>query len=168
VCDDAAGAAACGPGHGGDDVSMLHDGCRIRVPHAALALVAAAALLAGCASAPPTASAADAAILATLLARYDVDRDGAVQQREHPRGAAAFANLDRNRDGAIDAADFRLPAPDPMDVLRRQRTDPAQLPKVGDLAPDFALPMLGMPGTTVRLSSLRGDRPVALVFGSMT
>jgi hypothetical protein len=25
-----------------------------------------------------------------------------------------------------------------------------------------------MPGTTVRLSSLRGDRPVALVFGSMT
>jgi hypothetical protein len=40
-------------------------------------------------------------------------------------------------------------------------------PLVGDLAPDFELPRLG--GTErVRLSSFRGQRPVALIFGSFT
>ena len=116
-------------------------------------------------------AAANAAILAKLLAQYDADQDGKVTPAEHPRGARAFANLDRNRDGAFDAADLRVPPPDPIAVLAEQRTDPAHLPKVGELAPDFELPLLGrpgMPGTTVRLSALRGERPVALVFGSFT
>jgi len=39
-------------------------------------------------------------------------------------------------------------------------------PKVGDLAPDFELPVARGEGRT-RLSSLRG-RPVALIFGSFT
>lgn len=38
---------------------------------------------------------------------------------------------------------------------------------VGELAPDFALPLLGA-SQTVRLSSHRGTQPVALVFGSFT
>jgi hypothetical protein len=38
---------------------------------------------------------------------------------------------------------------------------------VGDIAPDFTLPLLDHSGT-VTLSSLRGDRPVVLVFGSYT
>lgn len=152
---------------------------RTRCPAAIAAL-----LLAACAASPPTKpapdvdrraaaraeaeAAANAAILAKLLAQYDADRDGRVQQAEHPRGAQAFANLDRNHDGAFDAADFRVPPPDPMAVLAQRRTDPARLPKVGDLAPDFELPMLGMPDTTVRLSARRGEQPVALVFGSFT
>jgi hypothetical protein len=40
-------------------------------------------------------------------------------------------------------------------------------PAVGDEAPDFNLPLLGGPAH-VRLSSLRGTRPVALIFGSYT
>ena len=40
-------------------------------------------------------------------------------------------------------------------------------PAVGDEAPDFDLPLLGSPAR-VRLSSFRGTRPVALIFGSYT
>jgi cytochrome oxidase Cu insertion factor (SCO1/SenC/PrrC family) len=43
----------------------------------------------------------------------------------------------------------------------------ARAPKVGDVAPDFVLPVLHGDGRTVRLSELRG-RPVALIFGSYT
>ncbi len=39
--------------------------------------------------------------------------------------------------------------------------------EVGDLAPDFELQRRGSPNM-VRLSAFRGDRPVALVFGSYT
>jgi hypothetical protein len=38
---------------------------------------------------------------------------------------------------------------------------------VGDVAPDFELPLLDGEGT-VSLASLRSERPVALVFGSYT
>jgi len=40
-------------------------------------------------------------------------------------------------------------------------------PSVGDTAPDFDLPVRGS-GERVRLSSFRGRRPVALIFGSYT
>jgi peroxiredoxin len=40
-------------------------------------------------------------------------------------------------------------------------------PKVGDLAPDFELADPSGASTT-RLSTFRGQRPVALVFGSYT
>ena len=171
-------APACGADADGEDG---------RVPTALrTASVAAttALLYAACAASPATSPSADAhrraaaraeaeaaanaAILAKMLTQYDANHDGKVQRAEHPRGARAFANLDRNRDGAFDAADFLVPLPDPMAVLAEQRTDPAHLPKVGELAPDFELPMLGMPDATVRLSALRGERPVALVFGSFT
>ena len=49
----------------------------------------------------------------------------------------------------------------------RQRRLDALAPKVGDLAPDFCLHDLDGENP-VRLSSYRGDRPVALVFGSHT
>ncbi|MAF09584.1 hypothetical protein CMK11_03965 [Candidatus Poribacteria bacterium] len=43
----------------------------------------------------------------------------------------------------------------------------ASAPKAGEIAPDFEL--YDVAGeTSVRLSSYRGDRPVALVFGSFT
>ncbi len=40
-------------------------------------------------------------------------------------------------------------------------------PAVGDEAPDFDLPLRGS-AVRVRLSSFRGTRPVALIFGSYT
>ncbi len=43
----------------------------------------------------------------------------------------------------------------------------ARAPKVGDLAPDFELTDVSGEHS-VRLSQFRGDRPVALVFGSFT
>ena len=51
--------------------------------------------------------------------------------------------------------------------LEWQRENDRRSPKVGDLAPDFELQdPTGQ--TAVRLSSFRGKRPVALVFGSYT
>lgn len=106
--------------------------------------------------------------LASLLARYDTNRDGAVQKAEYPRGDRGFANLDRDGDGDVDAADFAArPARGALQQLR-QSLQAEKLPQVGDMAPDFELPMVGMKDTKVRLSNLRGDRPVALVFGSIT
>ena len=40
-------------------------------------------------------------------------------------------------------------------------------PAVGSVAPDFMLPRLGS-DEQVRLSSFRGHKPVALIFGSYT
>jgi len=40
-------------------------------------------------------------------------------------------------------------------------------PAVGSEAPDFKLPRLGG-GAQMQLSSLRGEKPVALIFGSYT
>lgn len=112
---------------------------------------------------------------AKLVHQYDKDRDGRVQRAEYPRGDAAFANLDRDGDGVVTRADFdarprsRQPrAPGRAD--RRSagsRTEPLAPPAVGDLAPDFTLPLLGMT-EPVKLSSFRGKQPVALIFGSYT
>ncbi len=44
----------------------------------------------------------------------------------------------------------------------------ARAPNMGDPAPDFELPVLGDRAQTVRLSDFRGQRPVALIFGSYT
>ncbi len=41
-------------------------------------------------------------------------------------------------------------------------------PNVGEMAPDFELPVLGDREQTVRLSDFRDKRPVALIFGSYT
>ena len=56
-----------------------------------------------------------------------------------------------------------------QDVLASEDYRDLSTPKVaeGDLAPDFELPLIGREGTA-HLSSLREDRPVALVFGSYT
>ncbi len=50
------------------------------------------------------------------------------------------------------------------DALARE----ARAPRVGGRAPDFELPLLDDRAKTVRLSSFRGERPVALIFGSYT
>jgi hypothetical protein len=48
-----------------------------------------------------------------------------------------------------------------------QREFDAAAPRVGDLAPDFELPLAGG-GGTLRLSQFQGQKPVALIFGSFT
>lgn len=105
-------------------------------------------------------------VLAKLLQQYDKNGNGRIERDEYPRTSETFANLDRDQNGYLDAADFALPPKRPRDLLPDRKGD--KLPKVGDDAPDFDLPMLGMKGKTVKLSSFRGDRPVALIFGSYT
>lgn len=117
---------------------------------------------------PPKAGTAGPEAFRLLRDSYDKDRDGKVTRAEYPRTDTAFRNLDRDGNGVLEAADFRA------DTRRETRPTPPRpdpklaLPKVGDPAPDFELPMLGMKDVTVKLSSLRGDRPVALIFGSYT
>ena len=107
-------------------------------------------------------------VLNKLLQQYDKNKDGKIQKDEYPRTAEAFANLDRDRNDVLEAADFEAGfargSRDP-----RGPEDKDKLPQVGSLAPDFELPLLGSEGKkrkTVKLSSLRGKRPVALIFGS--
>lgn len=50
-------------------------------------------------------------------------------------------------------------------ALIRERFD--NYPKVGERAPDFELDLYDRSGR-LRLSSFRGDRPVVLIFGSLT
>ena len=56
-----------------------------------------------------------------------------------------------------------------QDVVSSSDYRDLMTPKIaeGDLAPDFTLPRLDG-GGTVRLGSLLGERPVALIFGSYT
>ena len=115
---------------------------------------------------PATPPAGDA--FAKLRQQYDKDGDGKIQKAEYPRADAGFANLDRDGNGIIEAGDFTAATPRGRRaaVPMARKTD--KLPKAGEMAPDFELPMLGMKDTTVKLSSFRGDRPVALIFGSYT
>ena len=48
-----------------------------------------------------------------------------------------------------------------------QKKYDSQAPKVGDLAPDFELNDSNGE-KTIRLSDFRGQKPVALIFGSFT
>jgi hypothetical protein len=52
-------------------------------------------------------------------------------------------------------------------LYQERRPFEERAPQVGDHAPDFALAPLGG-GELVRLSSFRGVKPVALIFGSYT
>ena len=51
--------------------------------------------------------------------------------------------------------------------MRDQKILDAQAPKAGDLAPDFTMSDISRP-ESITLSDFRGQKPVALVFGSYT
>lgn len=78
--------------------------------------------------------------------------------------------LDRNRDRAVTESDLRavFAAMDRNgDGLVEQGTEIDMPPGVGEMAPDFTLPLSTGDGD-VSLSSFRGKKPVALIFGSYT
>ncbi len=89
---------------------------------------------------------------------FDQDGDGKIEVSDF---ATMFADLDRNSDGKLDSTELR--------GNRSLLTQPStSVPKVGKMAPDFELPRADDSKKTVKLSSFRGDRPVALIFGSYT
>jgi peroxiredoxin len=63
--------------------------------------------------------------------------------------------------------DFRYILTHYPQVRKQQKQLNAKAPKAGDLAPDFTL-YDPRGETSVTLSAFRGERPVALVFGSFT
>lgn len=83
-----------------------------------------------------------------LVQALDHDGDRAVR-REDLEGL--FTTLDHDDSGVLEqGAEITLP------------------PGVGEMAPDFELPLLSQPEQTVKLSSFRAQRPVVLIFGSYT
>ncbi|HVS11658.1 MAG TPA: hypothetical protein VMS76_17455 [Planctomycetota bacterium] len=123
-----------------------------------------------------------------LKGRHDKDGDGRITRAEYERDDAHFARLDTDGNGVIELSDLEGRA------RGRPGYDETRPPGAGDEAPDFALEVLeatpdgvgaaegflagGLGGKDggsrskeperVRLSSFRGKRPVALIFGSYT
>lgn len=83
-----------------------------------------------------------------LVRALDRDEDGEITVDDLN---AVFAALDKNSDGLIEQGD-EIDMP----------------PGKGEMAPDFTLPFADDQTKTVTLSSFRGDKPVALIFGSYT
>lgn len=116
-----------------------------------------------------------------LTGRYDRDEDQKISREEYTRSDDHFARLDRDGDGTIEKTDVeRKRGRGDRDKARGRRGERqrAVAPSEGDLAPDFALELLipKKKGKTresdetekIRLSSFKGKKPVALVFGSYT
>ena len=97
-----------------------------------------------------------------LAKKYDKNQDGKITWAEYARNKDKFQELDTDGDGAISQADFSG-----RRNMRRRRTR-AEAPKKGQVAPDFDLPLVKDSKKTIKLSSFRHKKPVALIFGSYT
>ncbi len=127
----------------------------------------------------------------------DVDRNGAVTAEEWSRyidsleagedgvleikdvfagagggmlGRSLGRMADADRDGDITTADLEriFAAMDADENGELQRSELGELPWPGEMAPDFELPLADAEDELVTLSSFRGVKPVALIFGSYT
>lgn len=142
--------------------------CSARTDEPASAPAAPAKGLAAPPSAVPAAPEAEAdpglAAWRFLCAKYDRDGDGVLTRAEHTRGGGAFERLDADRDGRIAPADFDV------QWEGMPRTENFSYgeggPEFGDEAPNFRLTAID--GRTIELAQFRGQKAVALVFGSFT
>ena len=96
-----------------------------------------------------------------MIRILDSDQDGDVQKREI---VAAAGKADTNKDGRVTGVELGARERSTRPTSRPPRP---KAPEAGQLAPDFTLMSLdGKKKQT--LSSFRGKRPVALIFGSYT
>ena len=99
-----------------------------------------------------------AARMSIVALSYDQDWDGKVTRADY---AMLFSDLDRNKDGVLAGDELQTK----VGVgSRPTRPEPA----IGEVAPDFELPLADDAEQTVRLSSFKNKKPVALIFGSYT
>ncbi len=89
---------------------------------------------------------------------FDQDYDGVLEVSDFE---TIFTDLDADGDGELSRVELRRN----RSIGKRPDTSS---PVQGELAPDFELPLSEQPDKTVRLSSFRGKKAVALVFGSYT
>ena len=105
-----------------------------------------------------------------LAEKYDNDGDGRLTKKEYDRSAEKFKGFDSDGDGVLTADDWKSADGGNRRGSQRSRGVNASgaAPAKGDVAPEFALTMVGDTSDTVKLSSFAGKKPVALVFGSCT
>ncbi len=99
--------------------------------------------------------------------KYDKDSDGKLSKTEYDRGDERFARLDKNKDGVLTKEDWTEQSGGRRRGGRRGGAR-AEAPVVGDVAPDFELVDINDPTKKVSLSSFKGEKAVALIFGSCT
>ncbi len=113
-----------------------------------------------------------------LAEKYDKDKDGIITPKEYDRRVETFVRLDADGNNILTKSDFNRPSGGRTAPGRGKRQADAALsgrqvareqpPKVGEVAPDFKLPLVTDPSQTIQLSSFAGEKPVALIFGSYT
>jgi hypothetical protein len=123
-----------------------------------------------------------------LADKYDADQDGKISRAEYSKDDKYFARLDADANGFIEASDLaKLGRPKDYRGEIAEGKDKLVIAEAGKQAPDFTLRVLekAKPAAektaqkkgeldelvkpkTFQLSSLKGKKPVALIFGSYT
>ena len=109
----------------------------------------------------------------TLFRLLDKNADGKLSKEELQDAAKILEKLDRNKDGMLDREELSAPAkkkagrPGEIITPAAKGERIADKLKVGDLAPDFTLPLVNGKGE-LKLSSVHGKKPVVLIFASYT
>jgi hypothetical protein len=125
-----------------------------------------------------------------IVLKYDADGDQRVSQAEYRRGEVHWTRLDKNEDGFLEQEEFTSTGRRGGRHGSGERGGPRgegdarpTAPEAGEVAPDFELVVLPAQEKSedgekqskvkskaafVKLSSLKGKQPVALIFGSYT
>ncbi len=93
-----------------------------------------------------------------FLLSFDQDQDGRFTTADL---AIAFRDLDVDGDGTLQGKETQR-----WQATGKRPRGP--LPKIGDAAPEFDLPRADDDKKRIALANYRGERPVALIFGSYT
>jgi hypothetical protein len=123
-----------------------------------------------------------------ITEKYDADKDGKISRAEYSKDDKYFARLDADQNGFIEASDLKkLGRPKGFRGKTDDAKDKLVIAEAGKMAPDFTLRVLekakpssakkpnkkvglddAVKPKTFQLSSLKGKKPVALIFGSYT
>jgi len=123
-----------------------------------------------------------------LTDKYDADKDGKISRAEYSKDDKYFLRLDADKNGFIEASDLKkLGRPKGYRGETADKKDKVVIAEAGKVAPDFTLRVLekakpdpakktnkklglddAVKPKTFQLSSLKGKKPVALIFGSYT